>query len=104
MPKPLDTDKRQKWGGYLSELGDAVHRILLTEDLIRSHVETLKEELVNPGNAAMKSTIAEVREEGVAIKQPSGIRLIPFQEIIDAEAVIRYWLARNMAPDSTDFR
>jgi hypothetical protein len=67
----------------------------LTEALIRSHVEALKGKLVDPENNEMEATIAEVRKGGVALQLPRSVKLCPFQEIIHAEAVIRYWLARK---------
>jgi hypothetical protein len=99
MAKPIDTDDRQKWRGYLAEIESGAERAPLTEDLIKSHVAAWKGDLVNPENPAMQATIAEVRDKCVALKLPRGkVHLCYFWEIISADKVIRYWLDRKKIP------
>ena len=52
----------------------------------------------------MGATIVDIAESGVIIRIPSGERTIMFDEIIQAETVIRYWLAKDLAPVESDFR
>jgi hypothetical protein len=74
VAKAIDTDDRQRWRGYLSEVGSEAERTPLTEDLIKSHVSAWKRDLLNPENPAMKATIAEGRAAGL-------YRLSQFAEI-----------------------
>jgi hypothetical protein len=105
MAKPFDTDLVEKWRGYFSELGSIAERAPITEDLIRAQIAVCVGELVSPANAAIKATIAAIRDKGIALELPGGkLHLCSYREIIDAEKVIRHWLARGMTPEVADFR
>ncbi len=105
MTKSIDSDDIKRLRGYMA----GAELAPLTVEIIRSHVEAWIEARrdgpVDDENPAMTATIAEIRDEGVAVKPPGGkIYVCSFQEIISSDAMIRSRLAEGMAPRAKDFR
>ncbi|HEY7326975.1 MAG TPA: hypothetical protein VH592_05020 [Gemmataceae bacterium] len=76
----------------------------MTEELITHHVAGCFGEVVDRASTA---TVEGLTADGVVVRLPSGTRTILFREIIDADAVLRYWLAQRMVPttdNQCDFR
>lgn len=105
VPRTIrDTDKH-RWRGYLASDNLQVERSPLTVDEVRSRARAWMGTSINPENPKMEATISEVTHQSVVLDLPGGTRhYVPFQEIIDADAVLRYWLARDESPVSDDFR
>ena len=86
-------------------LQSSAEQAVLTEELIKIHVSAWKGERLDPDRREeLDATIVEVDSKGVRIRIPSGKRLIPFEQIINADKVILYCEAIGREPTSKDFK
>ena len=105
MVKPLDREGRRKWYGYLIELNNEPEPISLVESQIRIYVKGWKGHLIDPEKKTLTPIIETVDDQSIGLKFQNGnYRACSYREIIDSEKVIRFWLAKGMAPESNDFR
>ena len=102
---PLNTVDKEKWRGYYAETQAGTPQSAIRVGDLSRNLRAWIGSSVNPEGPNVRSSIAEVSENGVIIDLPSGRRHVcSFREMINAEAVIRYWLSRDMAPVGADFR
>jgi hypothetical protein len=105
MPKRLTVKKRQKWKAYVFEHESSAEQTPLTRVTIRSHLTGWMDQTVDPDNPDTEARIVEIRDDDVKLELPGGkYHSCPYREIIDAEAVIRFWISKGLAPVSSDFR
>ena len=105
MVKPLDSKGRKKWYGYLNELENYNEHLPLTDNQIKKCLEGWKGHLIDPEKTTLTPIIESVGDKNVNLKFQSGKRRpCSYREIINSEKIIRFWLAKGVAPESKDFR
>ena len=105
MPNKLDTKTRHMWRGYLSEIDSRTDPKPLTDDIIKSYVTTWIEDQVDPEREGMETTISDVSNDKIKLTLPSGeFWNVTFNEVKDADKVLRYWLKRDKHPVQADFK
>jgi len=88
-----------------ARLHSSTEQAVLTEELIKMHVSAWKGEILDPERPnELDATIVEADSKGVRIRIPSGNRLIPFEQIINADKVILHCEAIGREPTSKDFK
>lgn len=106
MPKDINQRETQKWQGYLSVMNSQGEFKSINKAIIEECVHKLHGEEIAPEDPNMPAIVNGIAGNCVKIALPekgTAYRL-SFEQIIQSEKIILYWLHKKKAPMYKDFK
>ncbi|WP_319575497.1 HNH endonuclease [uncultured Desulfobacter sp.] len=92
MPRSIKPKDQETYRGYFSAYRAGILNARLTEDLVKNALEHKIGQKVSPESRIAETTILSIEDKGIRISTPSRKPLITYEQILNADEIMRFYL------------